>query len=88
VNDDDEVETGDPEQMEYMLEMLARAKDSYSDRKELHQEAIQLQNCLADVLDQNEREDLYAHLFAFSAYRFADRMRKPRGSSPSGGGYY
>jgi hypothetical protein len=30
-------------------------KDSYSDRKELHQEAIQLQNCLADVLDQNER---------------------------------
>jgi hypothetical protein len=64
VNDDDEVETGDPEQMEYMLEMLARAKDSYSDRKELHQEAIQLQNCLADELDQNEREDLYAHLFA------------------------
>jgi tetratricopeptide (TPR) repeat protein len=36
---------------------------NYSDRKELHQDAIRLQNRLANELDQKAKEDLNAHLF-------------------------
>jgi tetratricopeptide (TPR) repeat protein len=64
VNDDEDVETDQLEQMEHMLKMLALAKDSYSDRKKLHQVAFQLQNRLANVADPDTKEDLYAHLFA------------------------
>jgi len=57
-NDDDRLE-----QMEHMLERLALAKASYSDRKLLHQEAAHVKSCLCSEVDPDVKEELYDELF-------------------------
>lgn len=51
------------EQTEHMLEKLALAKASYSDRKLLHQEAAHVKSCICSEVDPDVKEDLYEELF-------------------------
>ena len=51
------------EQMEHMLERLALAKASYSDRRLLHQEAAHVKSCLASEVDPDVKDKLYDELF-------------------------
>jgi tetratricopeptide (TPR) repeat protein len=51
------------EQMEHMLERLALAKASYSDRKLLHQEAVHVKTRISSEVDPDVKEELYDELF-------------------------
>ena len=51
------------EQMEHMLERLALAKASYSDRKLLHQEVAHVKSCISSEVDPDVKEELYDELF-------------------------
>ena len=57
-NDDDQLE-----KMEHMLERLALAKASYSDRKLLHQDAAHVRSCICNEVDPDVKEELYDELF-------------------------
>lgn len=59
-NDDDDDKL---EQTELMLEKLALAKASYSDRKRLHQEIAQVKSHIACEEDPDVKEELYDELF-------------------------
>jgi tetratricopeptide (TPR) repeat protein len=59
-NDDEDDQL---EQMEHMLERLALAKASYTERKLLHQEAAHVKSCLVSEVDPDVKERLYDELF-------------------------
>lgn len=61
-DDDDQLE-----KMEHMLERLALAKASYSDRKLLHQEAARVRRFICNEVDPDVKEELYDELFSVLA---------------------